>query len=241
MCDYMHLPYGAKKPEEIYDKQLQELGRRYPQYEGLDFKKLKEINYVQVPVEYRKYEKRGGFKTPTGKCELYSTIMQKNGYDPLPDYQEPPESPYSRPDLLKEYPYVLTTGGRVRNFFCSEHKQIPFLRKNHPWPFAEIHKKTAETAGITDGDWVVISTKRGSILQKATINDRIDERVVNCEYGWWYPEKGYPDFGMLTSNANVLTSMDEPLDPAMGTYQLRGLLCNIRKATRKEMESVIPG
>jgi hypothetical protein len=32
------------------------------------------------------------------------------------------------------------------------------------------------------------------------------------------------------SNANVLTSMEPPYDPAMGTYQLRALLCRIAKA-----------
>jgi hypothetical protein len=31
------------------------------------------------------------------------------------------------------------------------------------------------------------------------------------------------------SNANVLTSMEPPYDPAMGAYQLRALLCRIAK------------
>ena len=35
--------------------------------------------------------------------------------------------------------------------------------------------------------------------------------------------------GAFTSNANVLTSMAPPYDPAMGTYQLRALLCRIEK------------
>jgi hypothetical protein len=32
------------------------------------------------------------------------------------------------------------------------------------------------------------------------------------------------------SNANVLTGMEPPYDPAMGTYQPRALLCRIAKA-----------
>jgi hypothetical protein len=32
---------------------------------------------------YRKYEAQG-FKTPTGKLELYSTRLEKMGYAPLP-------------------------------------------------------------------------------------------------------------------------------------------------------------
>ena len=38
------------------------------------------------------YEKTG-FATPTGKVELSSTILKKLGYDPLPKYEEPAESP----------------------------------------------------------------------------------------------------------------------------------------------------
>lgn len=239
LCNYMGLPYGAEKPEDIYNAQLKAIGKKFPQFQNITFDKLKDLNYLQVPIEYKKYEKRGRFKTPTGKCELYSTIMEKNGYDPLPYYQEPPESPYSQPSLLKKYPFVLTTGGRVRNYFCSEHKMIPSLRRTHPWPEVEINRHTAHKKNITDGDWVVISTKRGCILQKAILTETIDHRVINCEYGWWYPEASSSDFGMMTSNVNVLTSMEEPLDPAMGTYQLRGLLCDIRKAKLQEIPSYL--
>jgi len=42
-------------------------------------------------------------------------------------------------------------------------------------------------------------------------------------------QKAGPEFGMWKSNANVLTSISPPYDPAMGTYQLRGLLCNVYK------------
>lgn len=230
LCDYMGLDYGAKTPEEIYDWQLKETGKKYPQWKGMTFEKLKEINYFQVPPQYYKYKKRGKFLTPSGKCELYSNIMKQNGYAPLPYYEEPPESPYSAPDLYEEYPFILTTGGRTRNFFCSEHKQIPFLRQHHPYPVVELHPAAAEKYGIQNGDWVCISTKRGSIIQKAAVTDGIDERVINCEYGFWYPEDGYPDFGLKKSNVNMLTTMDGPLDPAMGTYQLRALLCKIEKA-----------
>jgi len=43
-------------------------------------------------------------------------------------------------------------------------------------------------------------------------------------------EREGPDHGAFESNANVLTSQSPPYDPAMGTYQLRGLLCRIERA-----------
>ncbi len=236
LCDFMGLDYGAKKPEDIYDQQLAATGEKFSQWKGMNFEKLKKLNYIQVPVEYEKYKKRGRFHTPTGKCELYSTIMEKNGYDPLPYYEEPPESPYSTPELLSKYPYVLTTGGRTIHFFCSEHRQIPFLRKNHPDPIVEIHPETAVKHKIRSGDWVIISTLRGKIIQKAKVTDGIDERVINTEYGWWYPEMDDMYESCMKSNCNVLTNMSGPLDPAMGTYQLRGLLCRIEKADQAEVQ-----
>ena len=81
--------------------------------------------------------------TPTGKVELYSTIFEGCGLDPLPYFEEPPESPVSTPELTEEFPLVLTTGARVRAYFHSEHRQVQSLRKMNPDPLMEIHPDTA--------------------------------------------------------------------------------------------------
>ena len=53
---------------------------------------------------YKKYEKgmlrpdgQPGFPTTTGRIEFFCPTMQAFGYDPLPDYTEPAESPISQP------------------------------------------------------------------------------------------------------------------------------------------------
>jgi hypothetical protein len=91
------------------------------------------------PIKYKKYEevdpdtgKPKGFATPTGKVELYSTILEKLGYDPLPHYEEPPESPVSTPELAREYPLILITGARFRYMFHSEYRQLASIRKITP-------------------------------------------------------------------------------------------------------------
>ena len=94
----------------------------------------------------------------------------------------------------------------------------------------EIHPDTAAQHGISDGDWVSIETPRGRIRQKAKLTDGIDPRVVNAQYGWWFPEDPSPEHGVWQSNVNMLTSNSPPFDPAMGTYQLRALLCRIGRA-----------
>ena len=57
--------------------------------------------------------KQTGFATPSGKAELYSNVLEELGYDPLPFYEEPPESPIRTPEVAKDYPLILTTGGKI--------------------------------------------------------------------------------------------------------------------------------
>lgn len=224
--------WGARNLDEILDKRLDRL-RTFPGYENFTLEELREKGWAAVPIEYEQYKARAArgekaFNTPSGKVELYSHIMEDFGFDPLPDYSEPPESPVSRPDLAKDYPLVLTTGTRINAFFLSEHRQMPSLRKMNPVPRATLHPDTAEAYGIEDGAWIYIESPRGRITQKARVTDKMRPGVVNCQIGWWMPEAAEkPYFGAFEVNANVLTAMDPPFDPAMGTYQLRGLLCRI--------------
>ena len=216
----LNLAVGIESLEDLYNTQLKKL--------GITFDELKEKGFLSVPMRYRKFEERG-FNTPSGKVELYSSIMEKYGYDPLPYYQEPPESPLSTPELAQDYPLILTTGGRTPYYFHSEYRQIPSLREKHPAPLVEINPRTADELDIRDGEWVWIQTVRGRIKQRARLAKGIHPRVVHIEHGWWFPEEPGPEHGIWNSNANILTNNAPPYDPAMGTYQLRALLCKIYK------------
>ena len=88
--------------------------------------------YYKYKTDY--WRKGGGFPTPTGKMELYSTVLEKMGYDPLPYFKEPGESPYSTPELAKEYPLVLTTGFRSPFYFLAQYRNIPWLRSFMEYP-----------------------------------------------------------------------------------------------------------
>ena len=54
------------------------------------------------------------FRTPSGKVELYSTLREEWGLEPLPHHEEPPFTPVSRPELLQGVPAdpVHRAGGR---------------------------------------------------------------------------------------------------------------------------------
>jgi anaerobic selenocysteine-containing dehydrogenase len=242
LCRRMGKDYGADTLEEIHEEQLSHVRARYPAHADIDMKRLRELGHISVPIEYGQYEKRGRFNTNTGKVELYSTEMERFGYDPLPYYKESPESPLSRPDLLARYPLILNTGERSRFFFLSENRQMKSLRKREPYPIALLHPDTADRYGVEDGDWISIETLRGKITQKAHVTDTMMKGVVNCRIGWWLPErKGDPTYGIFEVNANVLTSMKPPFDPAIGTYQLRALLCRIEKNNDANDEMYAPG
>jgi anaerobic selenocysteine-containing dehydrogenase len=205
---------------------------------GLDitFDELKQKGFIKLPIKYRKYE-NGGFKTPTGKIELYATRFEQLGYAPLPYYEEPPESPLRTPKIAARYPLVLTTGGRISFFFNSEHRQLAKLRKAQRYPVAEIHPESAARFGIANGTWMWIETPRGRIRQKAKVTDGIDPRVIHVQHGWWFPEQPGPEYGVWTSNANLLTNNQPPYDLAMGTYQLRALLCRVAPADAPETDT----
>lgn len=194
---------------------------------GLTWAEVKEKPYIKGNMEYHKHEKEG-FLTPTGKVELYSTVMEGWGYDPLPVYKEPPESPVSTPKMAREYPYILITGARIPCFFHSEHRMIKGLRRINPDPVAEVHPETAARHSLSDGDWVFIETPRGRISQRVKITTGIDPRVVAIQHGWWFPENKTPGHEWRKCNANVLTD-DDPkgYDPAMGSTNLRVLLCRL--------------
>ena len=63
------------------------------------------------------------FSTPTGKIELYSTTLEKMGYDPLPFHEEPAESPLATPDVYVKYPLIMITG-RLRNRLHSQYVTV---------------------------------------------------------------------------------------------------------------------
>ncbi|MBW2609302.1 MAG: molybdopterin-dependent oxidoreductase [Deltaproteobacteria bacterium] len=196
---------------------------------GMTFDEFRNVGTINSATRYRRYETEG-FSTPSGKVELYSDQLKEWGYDPLPIYRELPETPYSDPDLTKEFPLIFTNRKR-QCYRHSQGRQIDALRSIHPEPVTEINSKTAENLGIKDDDWIYIENRRGRIKQKAVLTDDLDPRVVIVDYGWWYPEKGAEKlYGWDEANINILTSNEPPYNHEMGSCNMRGLLCKIYKA-----------
>ena len=227
LCTRMGCDYGADTQEELISKELAEMAENHPEMKGLTLEKLRELGSFTPERTYYNYKKRGGFNTPSGKYEFYSLEMEQNMGTPLPDWEEPPMNPVTRKDLTDEYPYILTTGGRVQQYFISNNRQILSLRNKYPFPLVKMHPDTAAQCGLKEGDWAYIETTTGRITQKVSLRPEMDPKVINCDFAWWYPEAGAPDYGYTESNSNMLTTANQYRDPYMGSYQLRGLMCTV--------------
>ena len=204
------------------------------------FDELVAMGYEYAPFEYRKHEKgllredgMEGFNTPTGLIELYSTIFEYFGLDPLPYYREPRESPVSTPELAKEFPFVLTTGRRAYEFFHSEHRQLGPMRDFHPDPIVRINTQDACDLGIENGDWVWLENVHGKCKQRAEVDGGMKQGVVSAEHGWWFPEReaAAPSlYGSLESNANQLTTQCD-IGPSGYGAPYKCQICKVYKVT----------
>lgn len=184
------------------------LGRKF------DFEQLRKEVVVQQDVSYYKYETGDlrrdgqlGFNTPSGRIELYSSAFEQFGDDPLPYYEEPHFGPVTTPDLMRDYPFVLTTGARTYAFFHSEHRQIPYLRELNPNPLVEVNPKVAAGLGIADGQWCEVFNQFGSCVLKAKVTETVDEKTLHAQHGWWFPEENGSEpnlYGVFRSNVNNL-------------------------------------
>jgi anaerobic selenocysteine-containing dehydrogenase len=187
---------------------------------GLRVKELKKYpaGYAVKNIEkppYRKYEK-SGFPTPSGKMEFASTIMEEANYDSLPTFKEPKLSPRSTPEVAKDFPLILTTGARLPMYIHSRTFRLSWTRGLRPDPMLDINPIDAAVRGISQGDWVTLSTPRNSIKVKANLTEVVPPGVINIFHGYTEPE------------VNTLVEPDY-LDPVSGFPGFKSLLCEVKK------------
>ena len=148
--------------------------------------------------------------------ELYSSIFEQQGCEPLPVYSEPFQSPLNTPELARKYPLIMTTARRPF-FRHTENRLNPLFLELCPAPPVRIHPKTAEQAGIGSGDRAVIETPTGSCLATAELTEGLQPDVILAMPGW-----------QGEANVNNLIPWNE-FAPGIGTVSMHSILCRIRK------------
>ncbi|MDR0501636.1 MAG: molybdopterin-dependent oxidoreductase [Coriobacteriales bacterium] len=177
-----------KDVEEMYSSIIDET--------GYSFKEMQEVAPGYPAFEYQMHKKSMlrqdggvGFETPTGRIELWSHFYNMASLDPLPAFEEPTPGPVATPELLDEYPLVLTTGARNWSMFHSEHRQVPHLRAIHPDAIIEINPATAKKYGLKDGDWCWVENHLGRCKRRVVQTPIVNEQTCSTDHGWWLPEK----------------------------------------------------
>jgi anaerobic selenocysteine-containing dehydrogenase len=145
----------------------------------------------------------GGFGTPSGKVEFYSSAAVAQGLDPLPDYIAPLED--TRSELAERYPLAMISPP-ARNFLNSSFVNVTSLRASEGEPWLDMHPEDAEARGVTDGGYVRVFNDRGSLRLRARVSDRARIGVVVALSVWW---KKLAKDG---KNANELTRSDALTD-----------------------------
>jgi anaerobic selenocysteine-containing dehydrogenase len=171
----------------------------------ITFEQLKKEGSIRLnlPKDYAPFA-NGHFPTPSGKCEFFSTSMQKLGLDPLPSYTPSHEDPQTRMDLAAHYPIQLLSPPDPA-FLNSSFANLDWQKQDAGRPTLLISPKDAASRGITEEARVRIFNNRGEFLAHAKITDAVLSGVAVAQGLWW--NKDVP--GKANANATTSTAITD--------------------------------
>lgn len=155
-------PFTTMKHKDVapYDVLVKERGLRWPVYKDA-LGRWKETKRRFVEGDDPFVKKGDGVSFYMAKAKDNKAIVWARPYDP------PPEVPDS------QYPYWLCTGRVLEHWHTATMTgRVPALRSAMPGAFLEMHPDDAGTLGISDGDRVRVSSRRGSVELRASVDRR---------------------------------------------------------------------
>ncbi len=129
-------------------------------------------------------EPKTEFGTPSGKIELYSTVLEENGYDPLPRWAEP------RAVLNDSYPLHLLIWRKPWERM-SQSQNDPILCEFCPENCATMNPETAKKVGVGEGDYVWVESHVNKIKVKVHVTAGIRPDCVAVDHGFGHWSPGY--------------------------------------------------
>jgi anaerobic selenocysteine-containing dehydrogenase len=178
----------------------QSLGSTDPRMATVTWESLTTNGWTRLalPSPYVPYAE-GGFRTPSGKCELFSERMAQMGLDPVPTFTPPYEFPDNVPELAARFPITLISSP-AHQFLNSSFVNVGPLQRAAREPEVALHPRDAERRGIADGVMVMVENERGHFQARARVREGIREGVAWAPGVWW--AKLSPD----GRNVNATTS-----------------------------------
>jgi formate dehydrogenase major subunit len=78
-----------------------------------------------------------------------------------------------------EYPFVMTTGRVLYHYHTATMSRLSKgIMERCPESLVEINPKDADKLGLTDGQFVKVSSRRGSVQVKATVTERVSDGTI---------------------------------------------------------------
>jgi len=132
-----------------------------------------------------------------------------------------PTESNEQPD--KKYPFILTTGRILFQYHSgSMSRRSKALEAVAPEAYVEINKQDAAELGISDGEKVNLSSRRGHISLKARVGERVGKGVL------------FVPFHYREASANLLTN--DALDPICKIAEAKVCAVRLEKEGAKKKE-----
>jgi anaerobic selenocysteine-containing dehydrogenase len=151
-----------------------------PSLQGISWARLLDQGFcrLNVPDPYLPFAS-GEFPTASGRCELYSELMQRDGYDPLPTYTPPEVAGLDDPELLH------CISPPAHSFLNSTFVNIDKFAAREGQPTLLIHPDDAAARGLGEGVMVEVENSRGSVRLPVRISDQVVRGTVVAPSIWW--------------------------------------------------------
>lgn len=165
-----YFPYSKDKyAEEIYAEYIQHhVGKKHEMAPLEVLKKESGMLWPYVDGKPTKWRFNSKYD-PACESEGFHFYGNEDGKATI--WQRPYEAPAESPDA--EYPFWLNTGRVIEHWHSgSMTRRISVLHKAVPNSYVEINPAQASEMGIKNKDRVKITSRRGSIVMLASINER---------------------------------------------------------------------
>lgn len=196
---------------EVLDWQLRQVGSSLAEMEKIGVKKFPR----KAGALYLEEGSSRAFSTNTGKIELFSTELEKLGFDPLPNYTAHPEPP----DKFYRLIY-----GRAPMHTFSRTSNNPNLTdlmdENDIW----VNPKVARIWGLKSGQEVWLKNQDG-VVSTFPVKVRLTERIrwdsIYMVHGFGHSRKELSRaFARGANDTEMITRVT--IDPIMGGTGMRG-------------------
>lgn len=218
---FLNPPGEARPDHEIVQEIANRMGAGWNYQSAEDvWNEIREVAPNFAGISYSRLAQEGGIQWPCrsedepGTLFLHDRLWQEDVGKKAPFHVVEHRDPIELPD--EEYPLQLTTGRRLE-FYNTGIQTQNYKKVKDPEEFIEICAEDAEKLGIDDGEFVKVSSRRGSVEVKA----KISKKMVKS--GLVFMTFHFPD----QAEVNKLTI--HAVDPIAGTAEFKACAVKVEK------------